>query len=212
MIQDEEIQVVDTPTTDDIQSTDDALVVEKVSAGEKIKRFFRSLFVSENGNEAKFLTFYKKEGTKSVLSSLICIVAGIFIGWLVLLIIALSSKDVPDSHAFRALGIILAGPFASGQGNTATMVGQMLFESTPGSFGGAACSASTAPTTGDGLEGSAGIPPVISVRSRSNSPVTSSIAKSKAARGWLQSARIAITSAVAQVPLSSLPGYGNTPQ
>ena len=131
MIQDEEIQVVDTPTTDDVQNTDDALVVEKVSAGEKIKRFFRSIFVSENGNEAKFLTFYKKEGTKSVLSSLICIVAGIFIGWLVLLIIALSSKDVPDSHAFRALGIILAGPFASGQGNTATMVGQMLFESTP---------------------------------------------------------------------------------
>ncbi|MBR7162896.1 MAG: ABC transporter permease, partial [Clostridia bacterium] len=130
MIQDEEIQVVDTPSTDEIQPSEEA-VVEKVSAGEKIKKFFRSLFVSENGNEAKFLTFYKKEGTKSVLSSLICIVAGVLIGWIVLLIIALSSKDVPDSHAFRALGIILAGPFASGQGNTASMVGQMLFESTP---------------------------------------------------------------------------------
>lgn len=131
MIQDEEIQVVDTPSVDELQTTENAVAVEKVSAGEKIKQFFRSLFVSENGNEAKFLTFYKKEGTKSVLSSLICIIAGVFIGWLVLLIIALSSKDVPDSHAFRALGIILAGPFASGSGNTATMVGQMLFESTP---------------------------------------------------------------------------------
>ena len=101
------------------------------TAGERMKQWFRSLFVSENGNEAKFLTFYKKDSTKSVLSSLICIVAGILLGWLVLLIIALASSDVPDTDAFSALGILLAGPFASGSGNTAFVLGDMLFESAP---------------------------------------------------------------------------------
>ncbi|MBO5982364.1 MAG: ABC transporter permease, partial [Clostridia bacterium] len=96
-----------------------------------MKQWFRSLFVSENGNEAKFLTFYKKDSTKSVLASLICIVAGILLGWLVLLIIALASSDVPDTDAFSALGILLAGPFASGSGNTAFVLGDMLFESAP---------------------------------------------------------------------------------
>lgn len=101
------------------------------TAGERMKQWFRSLFVSENGNEAKFLTFYKKDSTKSVIASLICIVAGILLGWLVLLIIALASNDVPDTDAFSALGILLAGPFASGSGNTAFVLGDMLFESAP---------------------------------------------------------------------------------
>ena len=101
------------------------------TAGERMKQWFRSLFASENGNEAKFLTFYKKDSTKSVLASLICIVAGILLGWLVLLIIALASSDVPDTDAFSALGILLAGPFASGSGNTAFVLGDMLFESAP---------------------------------------------------------------------------------
>ena len=97
---------------DDVQATDQAVAAEKGNAGEKIKQFFRSLFVSENGNEAKFLTLYKKEGTKSILSSLICIIGGILIGWLVLLIIALATEEIPTEDAFSGLKILLSGPFS----------------------------------------------------------------------------------------------------
>lgn len=82
--------------------------------------------------KSKIKAFFAKSGTKSVLSSLICIAAGIFIGWLVLLILALVSDDIPVSHAFKGLGIILAGPFASGGGkNIAFVLGDMLFEAAP---------------------------------------------------------------------------------
>lgn len=76
--------------------------------------------------------FFAKEGTKSVLSSLLCIAAGIFVGWLVLLTLALFSDKIPVSHAFKGLGIILAGPFASGGSkNIAFVLGDMLFEAAP---------------------------------------------------------------------------------
>ena len=80
----------------------------------------------------KIKAFFAKEGTKSVLSSLLCIAAGIFVGWLVLLILALTSDKIPVSHAFKGLGIILAGPFASGGAkNIAFVLGDMLFEAAP---------------------------------------------------------------------------------
>ena len=72
------------------------------------------------------------EGAKSVISSLLCIVAGIFVGWIVLLLLAIFSDKVPISDAFRGLGIILAGPFASGGiRNVAFVLGDMIFESAP---------------------------------------------------------------------------------
>ena len=80
----------------------------------------------------KFKAFFAKQSTKSVISSLFCIAAGIFVGWLVLLILALTSDKIPVSHAFKGLGIILAGPFASGgSGNVAFVLGDMLFEAAP---------------------------------------------------------------------------------
>ena len=38
--------------------------------GEKTKRWFKSLFVQTDGNEPKMLTFVKKEGTQTVISSI----------------------------------------------------------------------------------------------------------------------------------------------
>ena len=97
-----------------------------------MKKRLRAFFVSENGRDSTLLSIYKKEGTKSILSSLLCIVAGIFVGWLVLLILALTSDQIPTSDAFRGLGIILAGPFASGGiKNVAFVLGDMFFESAP---------------------------------------------------------------------------------
>jgi len=80
----------------------------------------------------KLKAFLSSEGAKSAISSLLCIIAGIFVGWVVLLILALTSDKIPTSDAFRGLGIILAGPFASGGSkNIAFVLGDMLFESAP---------------------------------------------------------------------------------
>ena len=80
----------------------------------------------------KLKAFLSSESAKSVISSLLCIIAGILVGWVVLLILALTSDKIPTSDAFRGLGIILAGPFASGGSkNIAFVLGDMLFESAP---------------------------------------------------------------------------------
>jgi len=80
----------------------------------------------------KFKSLLDSAGMKSVISSLLCIVAGILVGWIVLLILALTSDKIPISDAFRGLGIILAGPFASGGlRNIAFVLGDMFFESAP---------------------------------------------------------------------------------
>ena len=80
----------------------------------------------------KIKAFLSSESAKSVISSLLCIIAGILVGWVVLLILALTSDKIPTSDAFRGLGIILAGPFASGGSkNIAFVLGDMLFESAP---------------------------------------------------------------------------------
>ena len=82
--------------------------------------------------ESWLRTFYNKEGTKSVISSLLCIAAGIFVGWLVLLILALTSDNIPVSDAFKGIRIILTGPFASGGiKNVAFVFGDMLVEVAP---------------------------------------------------------------------------------
>lgn len=80
----------------------------------------------------KFKSLLDSAGMKSVISSLLCIVAGILVGWIVLLILAFTSDKIPVSDAFRGLGIILAGPFASGGlRNIAFVLGDMFFESAP---------------------------------------------------------------------------------
>lgn len=55
--------------------------------GEKTKRWFKSLFVQTDGNEPKMLTFIKKEGTQTVISSILCALLGILLGYIVLLCI-----------------------------------------------------------------------------------------------------------------------------
>ena len=82
--------------------------------------------------KTKLKSFFASNGAKSVLSSLLCIIAGILVGFIVLLILALTSDSIPISDAFKGLGIILAGPFASGASkNNAFVLGDMLFESAP---------------------------------------------------------------------------------
>ena len=106
---------------------------------DKTKRFFcnigdwfKSLFTVYNGQEPKLLTFYKKSGTKSVISSLLCILAGVVVGFIVMLIIAAASPSISAADAFKGLGIILGGPFSSGTSKYISMnFGDMVFYSGP---------------------------------------------------------------------------------
>ena len=76
--------------------------------------------------------FLASAGVKTVRSSILCIVAGILVGWIVLFVLAITSDKIPVIDAFKGLGIILAGPFASGGSrNIAFVLGDMLFESAP---------------------------------------------------------------------------------
>lgn len=72
-----------------------------------------------------------KSWLKSIISSLLCILGGVLVGFLVLLIIALFSKDIPISDAFKGLRIILSGPFAGRGTNTMRTLGNMLFQAAP---------------------------------------------------------------------------------
>ena len=77
-------------------------------------------------------SFFQSDGVKSFLASLICIVGGILVGFIVLLLLALFTPEIPTSDAFNGLKIILGGPFASGKGQDIMfMIGEMLFESAP---------------------------------------------------------------------------------
>jgi simple sugar transport system permease protein len=68
----------------------------------------------------------------TLLSSLVCIACGILLGFAVLLLLAIFTPSIPVGEAFRGLGIILGGPFASGRGgDIAFTLGEMLFEATP---------------------------------------------------------------------------------
>lgn len=106
---------------------------------DKTKRFFcnigdwfKSLFTIQNGQEPKMLTFYKKPGTKSIISSVLCILAGVVVGFIVMLIIAAASPEISAADAFRGLGIILGGPFSSGKAKYVNMnFGDMIFYSGP---------------------------------------------------------------------------------
>lgn len=93
--------------------------------------WFKSLFAIHDGKEPRLLTFSKKESTRSIISSVVCILAGIVVGFFVMMILALvSSEDqIYFSDAFGGLFTMLAGPFASG--NAAFSFGNMIFYAVP---------------------------------------------------------------------------------
>lgn len=104
---------------------------------ERVKGFFKNIGHSVRGffrptddREAGFVTLYRKDSTKSILSSLLCILGGLLVGFAVLLILALFNKDIPIGDAFLGLGIVLSGPFSSGA-DVGFILGDMLFKTGP---------------------------------------------------------------------------------
>ncbi len=102
-----------------------------------IGKFFKSLFVSVDENEPRLRTLYEKDGTKSVISALICILAGILVGVIVLVLVAIFSKDVQIKDVWKGLFIVFAGPFYTGSssvisfGFSGKTLGDMMLRATP---------------------------------------------------------------------------------
>ena len=114
---------------------------------ERMKHFFRtagmwfkSLFVKGEANEeALLVTLYKKPQTKSILSSLISIFAGILLGGIILYTMAIVSGNVSLKAAWDGFRLIFVGVFNTGRdlngnltfGFNGTNIGNVLFRATP---------------------------------------------------------------------------------
>lgn len=87
----------------------------------------------------RFSSLLKKDGTRSVLASLISILIGLLVGSLLILIMGAVSKNLSLSSAWEGIRLIFAGLFSTGRapsgsltfGFNPTSVGNMLFRATP---------------------------------------------------------------------------------
>ncbi len=70
------------------------------------------------------------EGLKSLSASLLCIFGGIFVGFVVLVLLSVFNPRIGFAEAVRGILIVLGGPF-SGGGNSLFQLGNMLFNATP---------------------------------------------------------------------------------
>ena len=69
-------------------------------------------------------------GLKSLSASLLCIFGGIFVGFVVLVLLSVFNSRIGFAEAVRGILIVLGGPF-SGGGNSLFQFGNMLFNATP---------------------------------------------------------------------------------
>ncbi|MBO4363392.1 MAG: ABC transporter permease [Clostridia bacterium] len=80
----------------------------------------------------KFRSFLRKEGVRSVIASVICILGGILVGFIVLLLLSLFAENVSVGEAFTGIAVVLGGPFSGGSGKDILFqLGNMLFQSAP---------------------------------------------------------------------------------
>ena len=70
------------------------------------------------------------EGLKSLSASLLCIFGGIFVGFVVLVLLSVFNPRIGFAEAVRGILIVLGGPF-SGGGNSLFQLGNVLFNATP---------------------------------------------------------------------------------
>ena len=69
-------------------------------------------------------------GLKSLSASLLCIFGGIFVGFVVLVLLSIFNPRIGFAEAVRGILVVLGGPF-SGGGNSLFQFGNMLFNATP---------------------------------------------------------------------------------
>ena len=89
--------------------------------------------MSENKTfKEKFLAFYEKDSTKTLMSSLISILIGLLVGFIVMVLISVLDKNNSISSAFQGLRYMFLGPFGSKTtANVLSNTGNMIFYSVP---------------------------------------------------------------------------------
>lgn len=88
--------------------------------------------MSKKNNTSEKSGFFSKPGIRSVAASLLSILGGFLIGFLILVILAIFSKDIDIYDAVEGFFKVLAGPFSAGRfSDTLFQMGNMLFNSTP---------------------------------------------------------------------------------
>ena len=83
-------------------------------------------------SEAEKTPFFKKPGVSSVIASLVSILGGLAVGFLVLLLISIFNKDMSVSDSLKGIVTVLGGPFSAGSSKDILFqLGNMLFQATP---------------------------------------------------------------------------------
>lgn len=83
--------------------------------------------------------FFKKDGVRAVLASLISILIGLVLGCIIIVIVALTSDSITVKAAFEGVRLVLFGVFCTGRdaageltfGFNPTSIGNLLFRATP---------------------------------------------------------------------------------
>ena len=86
-----------------------------------------------------FKTLWDKDGTKTVLASLLSILIGLLVGSLVVIIVGLTKSSIPNSGIWDGVRLVFAGIFSTGRnaagqmtwGYNAQNLGNMFFRATP---------------------------------------------------------------------------------
>ena len=89
--------------------------------------------------QSAFKSILNKDGTKSIISSLVSILAGMLVGGIIVLIVGLTNKTISVSGAVEGIKLIFFGLFSTGRdaagnlsfGFNAANIGNMLFRATP---------------------------------------------------------------------------------
>lgn len=88
--------------------------------------------MKRNENKSGLSNLLAKPGAQSVIASLICILGGLLVEFIVLALLALFDKDIPFYDAISGFFTVLGGPFSAGNGKDVLFqMGNMLFSSTP---------------------------------------------------------------------------------
>lgn len=92
-----------------------------------------------NKKESPLKSLWQKDGTKSLISSLISILAGMCVGGIIVLVVGLTNDNISMKGAFEGIKLIFFGIFSTGRdaagnlsfGFSPVNIGNMLFRATP---------------------------------------------------------------------------------
>lgn len=92
-----------------------------------------------NKNDSPLKKLWQKDATKSIISSLISIIAGMVVGGIIVLIVGMTNDNISLKGAFEGIKLIFFGIFSTGRdaagnltfGFSPVNIGNMLFRATP---------------------------------------------------------------------------------